>query len=163
MAGLFSIEQLRKGIGAAVTVASSAVSKAAEAAKDLAEDLTSFKGLKDYRLTGHVASAGPGGAAWKIFSAVNKKPGAMYLLHGAVCARACWVAGRGGCSACMTGLGPGQCAATTVSEDFVPNANTAPNPPPPKHRRGVPRGVGVDSRQKGARGAGQQGWARARV
>jgi hypothetical protein len=43
-------------------------------AKDLAEDLTSFKALKDYRLAGHVATAGPCGT-WRIFLAISKKPG----------------------------------------------------------------------------------------
>lgn len=69
-------ENLRKGLTGAVTVAAGAVSRAAEVAKDLAEDLTSFKALKDYKLAGHVATAGPGNT-WRIFKAVNKKPGLL--------------------------------------------------------------------------------------
>jgi ABC-type Fe3+ transport system substrate-binding protein len=64
-----------QGISSAARVAATAVGRAAEAAKDLAEDLTSFKALKDYRLAGHVASAGPRGT-WRVFAAVSKKPGA---------------------------------------------------------------------------------------
>lgn len=67
-------EKFKKGLTGAVTVAAGAVSRAAEVAKDLAEDLTSFKALKDYKLAGHVATTGPGGS-WRIFKAVNKKPG----------------------------------------------------------------------------------------
>lgn len=65
---------IKKGLSGAVNVAAGAVSKAAEVAKDLAEDLTSVKALKDYKLAGHVATAGPG-STWKIYNAISKKPG----------------------------------------------------------------------------------------
>jgi hypothetical protein len=65
---------IKKGLSGAVNVAAGAVSKAAEVAKDLAEDLTSVKALKDYKLAGHVATAGPG-SSWKIYNAISKKPG----------------------------------------------------------------------------------------
>jgi hypothetical protein len=67
-------ELIKKGLSSAANVTAAAVHKAAEVAKDLAEDLTSFKALKDYRLAGHIATAGPGNT-WKIFLAVSKKPG----------------------------------------------------------------------------------------
>lgn len=70
-------ERIRKGLTGAVNVAAGAVSRAAEVAKDLAEDLTSFKALKGYKLAGHVASAGPC-SSWKIFMAVSTKPGTAY-------------------------------------------------------------------------------------
>jgi hypothetical protein len=79
MGTFFTYDKLKKGLTGAVTVAAGAVSKGLEVAKDLAEDLTSFKALKDYKLAGHVATAGPGGS-WKIFSAVSKKPGALPTL-----------------------------------------------------------------------------------
>ena len=67
-------ELIKKGLSSAANVTAAAVHKAAEVAKDLAEDLTSFKALKDYKLAGHIATAGPGNT-WKIYSAVSKKPG----------------------------------------------------------------------------------------
>ncbi|KAF8073098.1 Scyl2 [Scenedesmus sp. PABB004] len=73
------VKRLKAGLTVAAGVAAGAVSRAAEVAKDLAEDLTAFRALKDYKLAGHVASAGPGGA-WRVFAAVSKKPGAR---HGA--------------------------------------------------------------------------------
>lgn len=75
MGTFFNYKKLKKGLTGAVTVAAGAVSKGLEVAKDLAEDLTSFKALKDYKLAGHVATAGPGGC-WRIFTAINKKTGA---------------------------------------------------------------------------------------
>ncbi|WIA29467.1 hypothetical protein OEZ86_011968 [Tetradesmus obliquus] len=70
-------EKLKKGLTTSLTVAAGAVSRAAEVAKDLAEDVLTLKCLKDYKLAGHVATAGPGNS-WKIFAAVNKKPGAVF-------------------------------------------------------------------------------------
>lgn len=67
-------EKIKQGLTGAVTVAAAAARQTAEVAKNLAEEITSFKALKDYKLAGHVATAGPG-ASWKIFHAVNKKPG----------------------------------------------------------------------------------------
>jgi len=67
-------EKLKQGLTGAVTVAAAAARQTAEVAKNLAEEITSFKALKDYKLAGHVATAGPGGS-WKIFHALNKKPG----------------------------------------------------------------------------------------
>lgn len=52
MGTFFNYEKLKKGFTGAVTVAAGAVSKGLEVAKDLAEDLTSFKALKDYKLAG---------------------------------------------------------------------------------------------------------------
>lgn len=51
---MWNYEKLKKGFTGAVTVAAGAVSKGFEVAKDLAEDLTSFKALKDYKLAGAV-------------------------------------------------------------------------------------------------------------
>eukprot|EP00775_Hariotina_reticulata_P010443 gene10443-10601_t len=70
-------EKIKQGLTGAVTVAAAAARQTAEVAKSLAEEITSFKALKDYKLAGHVATAGPG-ASWKIFHAVNKKPGAVF-------------------------------------------------------------------------------------
>ncbi|WIA09380.1 hypothetical protein OEZ85_008786 [Tetradesmus obliquus] len=70
-------EKLKKGLTTSLTVAAGAVSRAAEVAKDLAEDVLTLKCLKDYKLAGHVATAGPGNS-WKISAAVNKKPGAVF-------------------------------------------------------------------------------------
>lgn len=68
--------------------------------------------LKDYKLAGHVATAGPGGC-WRVFSAVNKKPGAWVSMcvggggggFKVVCCQrknAGWVVG-GGCWSCSSG------------------------------------------------------------
>lgn len=57
MGTFFNYEKLKKGLTGAVTVAAGAVSKGLEVAKDLAEDLTSFKALKDYKLAGIQLSA----------------------------------------------------------------------------------------------------------
>ncbi|KIY94415.1 hypothetical protein MNEG_13548, partial [Monoraphidium neglectum] len=73
----WNYDTIRKGLSSAARVAATAVGRAAEVAKDLAEDLTSFKALKDYRLAGHVATAGPCGT-WRIFLAISKKPGAVF-------------------------------------------------------------------------------------
>ncbi len=72
-------EQLKKGLHSAVNIAAATVKQAAEVARDLAEDLTSFRCLKDYKLAGHVATAGPCNT-WKIFTAVSKKPGKLCKL-----------------------------------------------------------------------------------
>ena len=77
------VKQVREGPSGAVNVNAGAVSRAAEVAKDLAEDLTSFKALANYKLAGHVASAGPGGV-WRVHAAVSKRPGAL-LLHCCCC------------------------------------------------------------------------------
>ncbi len=86
-----------QGISSAARVAASAVGKAAEAAKDIAEDLTSFRALQDYTLAGHVATAGPCGA-WRVFNAVSKKPGAARR-RGCRMLAGCAAAG---CSACWS-------------------------------------------------------------
>jgi hypothetical protein len=57
MGTFFNYEKLKKGLTGAVTVAAGAVSKGFEVAKDLAEDLTSFKALKDYKLAGALWSS----------------------------------------------------------------------------------------------------------
>lgn len=57
MGTFFNYEKLKKGLTGAVTVAAGAVSKGLEVAKDLAEDLTSFKALKDYKLAGGLQPA----------------------------------------------------------------------------------------------------------
>jgi hypothetical protein len=54
MGTFFNYEKLKKGLTGAVTVAAQGISKGFEVAKDLAEDLTSFKALKDYKLAGEV-------------------------------------------------------------------------------------------------------------
>lgn len=52
MGTFFNYEKLKKGLTGAVTVAAGAVSQGLEVAKNLADDLTSFKALKDYKLAG---------------------------------------------------------------------------------------------------------------
>lgn len=43
-------EKLKKGLTTSLTVAAGAVSRAAEVAKDLAEDVLTLKCLKDYKV-----------------------------------------------------------------------------------------------------------------
>lgn len=94
-------EKFKKGLTTSLTVAAATVSRAAEAAKDIAEDVLSLRCLKDYKLAGHVATAGPGNT-WKIFTAINKKPGeaasyfelssaVMSAVHTTVAAVAGWL------------------------------------------------------------------------
>jgi hypothetical protein len=49
-------EKLKKGLTTSLTVAAGAVSRAAEVAKDLAEDVLTLKCLKDYKVHAHVHS-----------------------------------------------------------------------------------------------------------
>jgi hypothetical protein len=63
MGTFFNYEKLKKGLTGAVTVAAGAVSQGLEVAKNLAEDLTSFKALKDYKLAGTSGPLQPGTGA----------------------------------------------------------------------------------------------------
>ncbi len=74
MFGVANWGDLKKAASSAVNIASNVAKQAAVVARDIADDLTSFKALKDYKLAGHVATAGPCNC-WKIFVAVSKKPG----------------------------------------------------------------------------------------
>ena len=69
-------KQAAAALSGAVTVAAGVASRAAEVAKDLAEEVTSFKCMKGYKLAGLVATAGPN-STWKIFHAVSTKPGVL--------------------------------------------------------------------------------------
>lgn len=188
MGTFFNYAKLKKGLTGAVTVAAGAVSQGLEVAKNLAEDLTSFKALKDYKLagnsagrcmegqctrtdrqqrmpctpchTGHVASAGPGGS-WKIFSAINKKPGREQ--GPATCAKLNAFVSRTCTCSVHASLAISLCACVPHTQWECCKYNHQHYQPCDlvawcvvTCRRGVPRGSGVDPGQEGTHGPGQQ-------
>jgi hypothetical protein len=73
---MLNLNKFTKTLTGVVNNAANVVSKAADAAKDLAEDsiaaASGTKALRDYRLLDQVAVAGPQGI-WKIYAAKARK------------------------------------------------------------------------------------------